>query len=81
MSNSSIIFTRQKDGSVLVTSWLSGVVNSGRADQAVVDVVDREWIIDVNRWAHIVAGVSEKDSQNRVEEALAFHGPLLKPTT
>ena len=67
-------FQRHKDGSVTVARWLHGLANAGRADQAVVDVLDHAWTLTASEWASVVASVSAKgESGETYNAALRFH--------
>lgn len=74
-ANNGLYFDRREDGSVVVSHWLFGLANGGRADQASVSVRDRQWTMTASEWASVVATVS-KDGETREtwESALAFHG-------
>lgn len=69
-----LYFVRRDDGSVLVQHYLTGTANGGRADQAFVDVLNREWDLTASEWASVVAAVSSSgESSETYDSALAFH--------
>ena len=69
-----------KDGSVRISKWLSGVSSAGRADQTSCDVLAYSVTLAPSEWASVVASVSAKgETSDTWNAALQFHDE--KPPT
>lgn len=74
-SKDGLYFQRRDDGSVDISHWLSGIANTGRADQQPCDVLNRSWRLTASEWASVVASVSQDGENGETwKAALDFHG-------